>query len=123
MARISKPQTPTTDAPPQLMCEGISQAWRPRYRGEPHEVIGNEHPNCWKCGANLGCFRCSGRRDELLCMNGSGKKASGGFFGHGELNGPVWATTKAFAKHGLFLGQKLEQYPAEFQRAYDGEQR
>lgn len=106
------------EPPPPILCQGVSRAFNARYRGEPHAPTRNEFPQCWKCGANLGCDRCSGIEEELLCMNGSGKRAGGGFYGHNGM-GPVWATVKAFAKHGLFIDQTLDDYPPHFQRAYE----
>lgn len=49
-------------------------------------------------------------------MNGSGKRG-GKFFGHGGY-GPVWATRDAFIEHGLFAGQKLEDYPEGWHALY-----
>jgi hypothetical protein len=48
-------------------CVG-SRAWAARFHAEEH-VAFKPHPPCWKCGANMGCVRCSGPTYELLCMN------------------------------------------------------
>jgi hypothetical protein len=101
-------------------CDGISSSASKRPFGEPHHFT-RLHPRCWKCNALLGCPRCSGRDDELLCMNGSGK-AAGGFFGHDGM-GPVWATPQALAAHGLLAGQSLSQYPPSWRPFYEGDWR
>jgi hypothetical protein len=44
------------------------------------------HPACWKCGANLGCVRCSGPSYELLCLHCHN-----------------WGHPDAFNKHGRLL--------------------
>ena len=105
-------------------CPGHSHSWAAKFKNESHSA-NNRHGKfsryapCWSCGADLGCERCSGSPDELLCMKGSGRVAGGHFFGHGRVGGPVWATRAAFVKHGLFLGQKLESYPAEWHMEYE----
>ena len=100
-------------------CPGLSHGWSPRFRGEPHTAV-ERYEGCWHCGADLGCRRCSGQRDELLCMNASGKKG-GKFFGHGGI-GPVWASRDSFIKHGLFAGQQLDDYPTGWHALYHATQ-
>lgn len=50
------------------MCEGHSRAFGAKWRGEAHEAY-EPHPNCKNCNSNLGCRRCSGLVEELLCLN------------------------------------------------------
>ena len=64
------------------LCEGKSMAWGARYRDEPHGCY-QPHPPCMRCYSDMGCFRCSGRTDELLC-----RKCSD------------WAHPAALEKHG-----------------------
>ena len=70
-------------APEPERCLGESRAWGARWRGEEHigwpRKVRNQdapegivyilHPACWKCGADMGCPRCSGPTSELLCNN------------------------------------------------------
>jgi hypothetical protein len=105
-------------------CPGHSWSWMAKYKNEPHSATNRfgrfaRFASCWACGADLGCERCSGEPAELLCMKDSGRQAGGTFFGHGRIHGPVWATVTAFVKHGLFAGQKLEDYPVEYQMAHE----
>src|SRR6185437_7516615 len=62
-------------------CEGRSRAWGAKWAGEKHLGwplrVRNQHgpdgttyilhPPCWKCGADMGCIRCSGPTTNLLC--------------------------------------------------------
>ena len=98
-------------------------AWAAKYRGEAHPAADrhgrfSRHSPCWSCGADLGCARCSGEPEELLCMKGSGRQG-GHFFGHGRLRGPVWATKAAFVQHGPFQGQAVADYPSEWAYEYE----
>jgi hypothetical protein len=79
---------------PVLMCEGRSHAFGAKWRGEAHEAY-RPHPFCKNCGCDLGCQRCSGRTDELLCLNCSP---------------PDWGSVAALEKHGRLLhgADKLE---------------
>jgi hypothetical protein len=72
---------------PVLMCEGRSKAFGAKWKGEAHEAY-KPHPFCKNCGCDLGCERCSGLRDELLCLNCSP---------------PNWGSPQALAKHGRLL--------------------
>lgn len=106
----------TAESMSAIPCPGRSDSWGAKFWNEPHEAHHRYSP-CWACGADLGCARCSGPRDELLCMKESGRRGNT-FYGHGKIRGPVWATVEAFVKHGLFLGQKLNDYPPEWQFEY-----
>lgn len=97
-------------------CDGKSSAFGAIYRGENHHYTSRYSP-CWKCKADLGCRRCSGVVSEVLCMNGSGKKREGGFYGHDGM-GPVWGTVEALCEHGLMVDQSIEQYPAYWADEY-----
>ena len=72
---------------PVLMCEGKGRAFGTKWKGEAHEAY-QPHPFCKNCGADMGCVRCAGRRDELLCLNCSP---------------PNWASAEALEKHGRLL--------------------
>jgi len=63
-------------------CMGRSRAWHARWRNEPHEAY-QPHPPCRRCGADMGCRRCSGPSYELLCTNCRD-----------------WAHAEALAQHG-----------------------
>lgn len=88
-------------------CEGKSWAFDSRMRDEAHHAPW-AHPRCWACGAALGCPRCSGKGEELLCLN---------IAMHQGL-GAVWATRAALVEHGVFHGQRIEDYPADWRPTY-----
>jgi hypothetical protein len=50
-------------------CKGQSKAFGAKYRGEPHHWPNQLHEPCPTCGANLGCWRCSGPWDKIACTN------------------------------------------------------
>jgi hypothetical protein len=75
-------------------CEGKSQAWGAKFRNEPHNCY-QPHPPCMRCYADMGCVRCSGRTDELLC-----RKCKD------------WAHPAAFEKHGRMLKTPEERRAA-----------
>ena len=72
----------------QAICPGESAAFGAKFKGEKHPTAGNLrrlfmkhgkdywtldrnytfHPPCMRCGTDMGCFRCSGLTEELLCM-------------------------------------------------------
>jgi hypothetical protein len=86
-------------------CADVSAAAGNRCAGESHHFT-SLHPDCWKCGAKLGCMLCSGVASELLCTN------------RHDGAGAAWATLSALLEHGPLAGQALEQYPADWQRKY-----
>jgi hypothetical protein len=49
-------------------CPGKSRAWGAKFHLEEHPAFAPHLP-CWKCGADMGCARCSGPAHELLCMD------------------------------------------------------
>lgn len=55
--------------PVQQECPGKSRAWHSKFANDPHPAH-HRHPDCYKCGADMGCVRCSGPTYELLCTNG-----------------------------------------------------
>jgi hypothetical protein len=81
-------------APP---CEGKSWAFGAKFRGEPHDCY-QAHPPCMNCFADLGCRRCSGLIEELLCMKCHN-----------------WGHPAALEKHG-----KLGKTPTEKLRMQQG---
>lgn len=97
-------------------CEGISKAYGAILLDEPHHQL-HGHPNCWKCGANLGCSRCSGTIADLICMHGSGRRSDGELYGHDGL-GPVVASRAAFVASGPIAGQRHDAYPHEWVMQY-----
>jgi hypothetical protein len=86
-------------------CADVSAAAGNRCAGESHHFT-SLHPDCWKCGAKLGCQMCSGNPIELLCAN------------RHDGAGPVWATLAALLEHGPLANQTLELYPAHWVRKY-----
>jgi hypothetical protein len=76
----------TSESVGPFICSGRSKAFSARM-AFLHEDT-HLHPRCSVCGANLGCPRCSGPLDDLLCL------------GHG-ISRPHWGNPEAEAKHGL----------------------
>ncbi|GEM_PF-5503678 len=97
-----KPQTPV------FHCEGgralFAQMTNPHL---PHHSPAPPHPPCWRCGAPMGCARCAGPLEELICRDCN-----------------VLANKAALLARGLLPGQTIADYPAHwhpdfFARGFD----
>jgi hypothetical protein len=85
------------EGPETPKCEGMSWAFGAKYKREPHDCY-QPHPPCMNCFADMGCRRCSGLLEELLCMKCHD-----------------WAHMAALEKHG-----KLGKTPTEKLRMQQG---
>ena len=65
-------------------CAGKSRAWGAKFHLEEHLAF-KPHMPCWKCGADMGCVRCSGPTYELLCMDCRGWGHEDAYKRHGRL--------------------------------------
>ena len=106
-----QPPAPGDEPSTIVECPGESRAFGAKFKGNPHPTAGNLrrlymkngkdywsldryytfHPPCMHCYADMGCFRCSGLTEELLCMKCRD-----------------WAHPDALEKHG-----KLAKTPTE----------
>ena len=105
------------DSPDNIAeCACNSHAFGAKFRGVPHSTAGNlrrlytkngkdywsldrnytHHPGCMHCYADMGCFRCSGLTEELLCMKCRD-----------------WAHPDALEKHGRLLKTAEEKAKAK----------
>lgn len=96
-------------------CEGAPNVFRSKLRRESHHY-NSAYGGCWKCGRGIGCFRCCGSEEQILCEN---------WREHGDL-GSVWATKKAFLANGPLVRQRdhgrrqlLTDYPPDWATLYE----
>ena len=72
---------PTDDDHP-VHCYGSACAWQSKHGREPHHGR-TSYQACWKCHGDMGCEKCSGSVQDVLCTKCA-----------------AWGTPEALANHG-----------------------